>query len=352
MSTSRRATLSDVAARAGVSATTASYVLNRRAEEMRISSAAAKRVSKAAEELSYRPNHNARSLRTSRTATIGIISDHVASGQYASQMLSGAAAAARARDHLVVIAESGADPELEEQLIQELLDRQVDGILYTTLSARQVDVPRSLRDSRLVLLNCTDPAHELACVVPDEVAGGRLAARTVLAARATESLFVVGEDPSVDAIAGLRRMRGIHAELKESRNALAGIVPCAWEVRPAHDAVTALLASGDRPTGLICLNDRIAMGAYQALAAHGLDVPGDVSVVSFDGSGLATWLRPELCSVAIPFAELGARAADLLLAPQRPPPGEVLVPMPLMPGASVRSTADRAHHTPPPYRDD
>ncbi len=341
MSPSRRVTLADVAVRAGVSVTTASYVLNGRAETMRISSDTARRVSAAVEALSYRPNHNARSLRTSRTATIGILSDHVASGQYASQMLSGAAAAARARDHLVVIAETGADSELEQQLIQELLDRRVDGILYATLSARRVDVPESLRDSRLVLLNCTEPGRELACVVPDEMEGGRLAARTVLGALATERLYVVGEDPSVDAIAGLRRMRGIHAELRESGSTLAGVVPCAWEVRPAHDAVAARLAAGERPTGLICLNDRIAMGAYQALAAHGLDVPGDVSVVSFDGSGLATWLRPELSSVAIPFTELGARAVELLLAAEPPPAGEVLVPMPLMPGASVRSVPDR-----------
>ena len=317
MRSSRRTILADVAARAGVSVTTASYVLNGRAEEMRISSEAAARVSTAAEQLSYRPNHNARSLRTSRTSTLGIVSDHLASGQYASQMLSGAAAAARARGHLVVIAETGGDPMLEEQLIQELLDRRVDGILYATLSARRVDVPESLGGTRLVLLNCTDPEREVACVVPDEMSGGRLAARTVLGAGAAERLYVVGEDPSLDTIAGLRRMRGILAELAEHDGELAGVVPCAWEVRPAYDAVSARLTSGDRPTGLVCLNDRIAMGAYQALAAYGLEVPGDVSVVSFDGSGLATWLRPELSSVAIPFHRAGGPGRAAAAGPRK-----------------------------------
>ncbi len=82
---------------------------------------------------------------------------------------------------------------------------------------------------------------------------------------------------------------------------------------------------------MVCLNDRVAMGTYQALATNGLDVPRDVAVVSFDGSELATWLRPAVTSVALPFAELGERAVQVLLDP-RPSAGEVVrVPMGVAP---------------------
>jgi DNA-binding LacI/PurR family transcriptional regulator len=57
---------------------------------------------------------------------------------------------------------------------------------------------------------------------------------------------------------------------------------------------------GGRPAALVCLNDRIALGTYEALAAASLRVPGDVSVVSFDDSPLASWLRPALTSIALP----------------------------------------------------
>ena len=71
-------------------------------------------------------------------------------------------------------------------------------------------------------------------------------------------------------------------------------------------------AAGAEPRGLICLNDRVAMGPTRPWPSDGLTVPGDVSVVSFDGSELATWLRPLVMSVALPFAELGAQAVRLL----------------------------------------
>ena len=118
MATVRKSTLSDVARRAGVSATTASYILNGRSAQMRISSATQDRVLKAAADLHYRPNPSARSLRTSTTRTVGVISDLVAGGSFASQMLTGASAAARMLAHLIVIGESQGDPQLEALLVE------------------------------------------------------------------------------------------------------------------------------------------------------------------------------------------------------------------------------------------
>jgi LacI family transcriptional regulator len=78
------------------------------------------------------------------------------------------------------------------------------------------------------------------------------------------------------------------------------------------------------------------MGAYQALAVHGLRVPDDVSVVSFDGSELAGWLRPEVTTVALPHAELGALAVHTLLGADDPGAGPIRVPMAVSYGGSIR----------------
>jgi LacI family transcriptional regulator len=311
MSQVRRVTLSDVATR--VSVTTASYILNGRSEQMRISQDASARVRLAAEQLAYRPNRNAQSLRTSSTAAIGVISDHVASGAYASQMLSGASVAARSGDHVLVIGETEGDPAIEAKLIEEMLDRRVDGIVYVTLSTSEVTVSDLLRQQRTILLNCVDRQGRLPSVIPDEYQGGRLAARCLAEAGRASQVVVVGEDPDPFVLAGPERLRGIIDELDQSGHRLAGVVPTAWSVVPAYDAMMDFLRSPMRPTGVICLNDRIAMGAYQAFAEHGLAVPTDVAVVSFDGSDLAGWLRPAVTSVAVPYADLGARAIERLL---------------------------------------
>lgn len=327
-------TLGDVAARAGVSRTTASYILNGRAEEMRISAETVVRVRSAAVELSYRPNRSARSLRTRRTATIGLISDRIAGEQYGGSMLTGASRAARELDHLVVMGESGGDPDLEQLLVEEMLDREVDGVVYATHTARTVQMPEGLWGVRSVLLNCEDPVYGPPSVVPDDEGGG-LAAVSVLLAAGICDVWVVGEGPTPEVTAGPRRMAGIAAGLAEAGVELAGVVPCDWTVMEAFAATSRWLASGGRAEGLVCMNDRIAMGAYQALADAGLRVPDDVSVVSFDGSELARWLRPVLTSVDLPFTELGVLAVRRLLDADDHG-GTLSVPMAVRHGGSVR----------------
>jgi LacI family transcriptional regulator len=332
--TRRRVMLADVAAEAGVSTTTASYILNGRADEMRIAPATVAKVQAAVADLGYRPNRSARSLRTRRTATIGLVSDQIAGEQYGSSMLTGASLAARALDHLVVMGESGGDPELERLLIEEMLERDVDGVVYATRTARTVHLPEGLRGVRSVLLNCEDPDERLPSVVPDDEGGGRAAVATLLAAGARE-VWVVGEDPVPEAMAGPRRMAGIRAELATHGLDVGGLVRCDWSVTEGFEATSRWLAAGGRADGLVCMNDRLAMGVYQALAESGLRVPDDVSVVSFDGSALAGWLRPVLTSVELPFTELGALAVRRLLDAGDHGCTDS-VPMRVRPGGSVR----------------
>jgi LacI family transcriptional regulator len=330
----QRVTLQDVAARAGTSRTTAHYVLTGQDREMRIGEETRRRVLRAAHELRYRPDLMARSLRTRVTRTIALVADAVASEAYAGDLVAGALAAAAARGYLLFVCETGEDGDLEEKLIEELLARHVDAFLYATYFTREVAVPPALQGERLVLLNCRAPG--LACVVPDEIAAGRSAAGALLAAGHRDRIWLVGE-PAPDVFAAAERLQGIEQALESAGTRLAGVVPSTWWPESAFERFGALLDGGHLPSAVVCFNDRIAMGVYQALGARGLRVPGDLSVVSFDDSDLAVWLQPALSSVALPHRELATAAVGLLLGEGRPPVGEHRIPMPLRLRESIGS---------------
>jgi LacI family transcriptional regulator len=310
----RRVGIADVARRAEVSRTTVSFVLSGR-DDMRISEATRIKVLRAARELEYRPNLTARSLRTRRSGTVGLLSDSIASEQYAGELIQGCLQAAAERGHLLQVLETNGDLALETRHIHELISRQVDGFLYASLYTRHVRLPASLDGQPVVLLNCLpDPGNSVSipAVIPDEVAGGRDASQVLLDAGHRDRIFLVGETLGT-VWAAQERLEGIGAALAAAGTALAGQLPCTWWPDDAFASVTDLVHAGGRPRALICLNDRVALGAYQALQAAGLRIPEDVSVVAFDDSPLAAWLRPALTSIALPHAEMGRLAVERLL---------------------------------------
>lgn len=312
MAVRKRATLTDVARRAGVSVTTASYILNGRSAQMRISSDTDSRVKQASEELDYHPNWSARALRNESTQTIGFVSDLIAGGAFASELLTGANTEARRHKQVLVISETQGDPTAVDRVVEQLQRRQVDSLVMATLAASRVRVPRRLAESRAVLLNCEDPESGLTTVLPDDEGGGRLAAELALRHAPLGRIHVVGEDPSPEATAGPARVRGLVRAMAAAGRTPGETVRCRWDVLDARRATAAWLAGGARPDVLVCLNDRVAFGVYQALAGAGLRVPDDVAVLSFDGSDLGSWLVPTLTSLRLPLVEMGRRAVQLV----------------------------------------
>jgi len=120
---------------------------------MRISTEAEDRILRAARDLGYRPNIVSRSLRTGTTHTLGFISDTVATTPFAGNLIKGALEAARDRDHLLLIAETEGDPKLEQELLEAMVDRQVDGIVLASMYTRRLAVPKLLGWRAAVLLN-------------------------------------------------------------------------------------------------------------------------------------------------------------------------------------------------------
>jgi LacI family transcriptional regulator len=324
-----RATLADVARRAGLSKTTASMVLNGR-EGTRLSAEAHQRVFAAAEELGYRPNVAARSLRTRKTDTIAFVSDVVATTRFAGDLIRGALDAARERDHVLLIAETQGDAAFEQHAIDAMLDRQVDGVIYAAMATRRLTVPPALLTGPVVLLNATSPDAQ-PCVVPDDERAGRTAVAALLDKGHHDRIALIGRnrlketDPEV-SLAAHSRLRGIRDALAAAGTTLCHEAFCReWLPEHGYKAMQAILRKPARPTAVICMNDRLAFGVYQALAGAGLAVPDDVSVVSFDDDPIAAWLRPGLSTIALPHGPMGRRAVELLLDGKAT--GPTVVPM-------------------------
>jgi LacI family transcriptional regulator len=325
-------TQADVARAAEVSRTTASFVLTGRTD-MRISTEVEERVKRVAAELGYRPNLAARSLRTSRTQTFGLLSDLVATSPFGGELIHGSSDASLKHEHLLVVAESGGDADLEARLFQDMIDRRVDGLVYATMFTREAVPPDHAVDHPLVLLNCFVDDRSLPSVVPDEREAGRLAARVLAEAGHRRDIVLLGE-PAPHVFAGRERVAGIIAELRTRRLGLTAQVWCRWQSVDAYEALLVHLDEASPPRALICMNDRVALGAYQALASRGLRIPDDVSVISFDDSELASWLVPSLTTLALPHYAMGARAVELL-AEQQLAPAVIRIPMPLRDRGSV-----------------
>jgi len=344
----RRVTLADVAAAAKVSVTTASLVLTDRGSELRISTAVQERVRATARDLGYRPNAVSVGLRKGTTRTLGFVSDNVATTQLAGAMIKGALEAARHHGYMLFIAESEGQPMAEQMLIRTMMDRQVDGIVLATMFTRHHRPPEELDHIPAVLLNNVPPgASTWDSVVPDELEAGRAAARYLLKA-GHRKIHILGAGPRLtdvppDSIAGRERLQGIRETLKE-----AGVRAGSYHALPdwlphyGRMATQETLDEDPNPGALICLNDRVAFGAYQVLGETGLAIPDDVSVVSFDDHEIASWLRPQLTSFAIPHHEMGRAAVELLVGridrPTRPAAAEIhRIPMSFRQRQSVGS---------------
>ncbi|MFC7383631.1 substrate-binding domain-containing protein [Sphaerisporangium rhizosphaerae] len=244
---------------------------------------------------------------------------------------------------MVAPGETEGDAELERLLLQAMHDRQVDGLILASMFTRTIKVPKGITASPVVLLNAVPKGPAvLPAVLPHEVEAGRLAARVLLDAGHRDGIYLIGVGPGLrnvpsESVAALERLVGIREALGEAGVKVAGARTC-FDWQPEYGlAATRDLLETVRPRALICFNDRIAMGAYQALDDFGLKVPADVSVVSFDDHPIASWMRPGLTTVALPHYELGRKAVDVLFTEMDRDPAE--------PGAAAE-----VHRVPMPVR--
>lgn len=335
MPTPRRPTMADVARLAGVSGATVSFVLNRSSGHT-ISEQTRARVLAAVAELDYRPNHLARSLRTRRSGTIAFVTDEIAVDPNAGATILGAHEAAWARGCMVIIVNTTPSMDIVADVVEELLDRSVDGIVFATVGTKGVWLPKAMSSVPSVLVNGYMTGDPVPTILPDDVKGGHTACSLLLNAGHTEIAFLSGQS---DAWATQARTRGIRRALQEH-----GIDPTSTIVQAGnfhadsgYELTRALLRGDALPTGILYGNDRMAIGGYLALAEAGIRVPEDVSVVGYDDqTDIASDLRPALTTVQLPYYRMGRLAVERLLARTTASmPPRTYLSCPAVPRASV-----------------
>ena len=311
----RQPTLKDVARAAGVSVTTVSVVLNDRRDGVRVPDATRRRVQQAAEDLGYRANILARSLRTQRSRTIGFISDEVTTTPFAVAMLAAAQDEAARHGHLLFVVNLGADAPLavQEEAIDLLTQQQVAHFVYGCMYHRVVDPPLGL-PPEAVFLNCEASDRRHRSIVPDEERGAYEVVSELIKAGHRKIAFL--DDHLHPPASGLR-LAGFRKALAD--NGLEYEPSLHRETTPFVRGGLVLgelidLPAGDRPTAVFCYNDRIAMGGYRAARSRGLRVPDDLSIVGFDDQEyIASELDPPLTTIRLPHVEMGRLAIQLLL---------------------------------------
>lgn len=344
--TTKRVTLADVAAEAGVSKTAVSFALNKTAGA-RLSEDVVERVKAAAKKLNYRPNYAARTLRTQQTQSIGFLSTNVAVTRFAMAMISGALREADAQDHTLLIGETsaaiaskGANPaKLKDRAIAALLDRQIDGLIIADMGAKKVDAPQLPPGTPMIFVNLHGP-EDYCSILPDEATAGKEVVEALLAGKYRNNVILIGTSPkletdtSVSATIGLR-LDAIRKTLRANGiEKWTEIASDHWVPELGYKSILEAHKQGQMPDAIICLNDNIAFGVYQACSELGVKIGKDVSLVSFDDDEFSANLKPGLTTARLPYEVMGQLAVQEVLA-ESSEVGIRLVPMPIQHRDSV-----------------
>lgn len=302
-------TMGDVARLAGVSQSTVSHVLN---DTRTVSDASRAAVLQAIADTGYRQNALARSLATSRTMTLGLASTPV-SNPYFGDLVQSIERSARAAGYSLLLGDTHDDPDQEQQVVQHLADRRVDGVLLAPSAGAGDGALPFLRSAGLptVLLDRFAEA-EL-----DQVAPENEDATAVLTEhladlghhRITMVSGLGGLHSTTERLAGYRRIverRGLDQDP-------ALIVHGRSGVATAEQAVLNHFAAGHRPSAMVIGNNAMTIGVMKALRRLGMRIPEDVALVCYDDFEWADLFEPRLTAIAQDVQAMGTRAVSMMV---------------------------------------
>ncbi|GBQ02648.1 LacI family DNA-binding transcriptional regulator [Streptomyces spongiicola] len=306
------ATRRDVARLAGTSEALVSYVLNN--GPRKVAPATRERILAAIDELGYRPNAVARSLKTSRTMTFGlVVPDN--SNPFFAELARVIEDVGFASGYTMLLGNAMGDDAREATYVRTLLDRRVDGLIVVPIHgphswvaelSDRTTVPRLVLDRELELPGATQ-------VLTDNE-GGAYRATTHLLGHGRERIGCIagleGVHPTVDRVAGWRR--ALVEAGRDPGNAPLTHVP--FGRGDGYRAGRRMLAHAGHPDALFVASDEQAIGVLRAAAELGLRVPDDVAVCAFDGIDGSEYTVPALTTMRQPFEELGRSAVEWLLA--------------------------------------
>jgi LacI family transcriptional regulator len=309
--------IKDVAALAGVSDRTVSRVAN--GDTKLIRPATRKKVLKAIEQLGYVPNRAAQLMRTSRSMVVGLMTDVVATTPFSTDIVRGIQDALEATPYTLLTINTSGSPEKEARSWQTFREHGISGVLYVTMFHRQLPVTTQFPEIPVVLVNCSAPARpDLPSIVPDDYRGGYDAAAHLLDRGHRKLAYVALNEHILAAeLRGGAFVDALTAQGVEVHRdwMIPGLEGEVFKDRfVAFQNVRRILSQPNRPTGIVCGNDEIALQTYCAALELGLRIPEDVSIIGFDDfTAVSNVVEPKLTTMALPYHEMGTLAVETLI---------------------------------------
>jgi LacI family transcriptional regulator len=304
---SRPPTLRELADRLGLSPATVSVVLSGETS-VGIAAGTQALVRAKAKELGYRPNFLARSLRTRRSYSVGVMIPGVSQG-YNVLVLQGIEEVLARQGYFYYVASHYLRPDLVEEYARGFTDRAADGLILVSAPWRlQLSIPVATVSSHHAVKGTTS-------VLLDHGVAAELALRHLLELGHRRVAFIKGTVDVPDTQVRWRAITEAAGRLGLSIRPHL-VEPISVPTPTPHlgyDVTRKLLASGEKFTALFAFNDVSAIGAIRALEEQGLRVPADVSVVGFDDIESGGYMGPRLTTIRQPLREMGARAAESVL---------------------------------------
>jgi LacI family transcriptional regulator len=308
----RPATLRDVATAAGVHPATASRALNP-STRLLVSEDTAQRVLDAASRLGYRPNPVARSLRTRRSNTVGVLIPDLNNPLFP-PMLRGVEDMLVERGYVALIGNTDADERRERMVFDQMLARHVDGFVLATATLRHPILDEAAEaDLPVVLMNRTASGYPFSSVSVDNEQGVQAAVAHLAALGHKRIGHIAGPQDTSTGVSRLRGFRdGMRASGLEARDDQV-IEAQAYSTEEGMRCCAELLSHRGDLTAIVAANDMVAVGCYTAFEDMRLICPEDISVIGFNDMPFIDRLRPPLSTVRFPHYQLGMEAAKLLL---------------------------------------
>lgn len=273
----------------------------------------AERIRAAASAIGYQPNVTAAGLRTGRSGLIGVLAPDISDPGFP-PILSGVTETLGAEGYATIVVDVGPDPSRQQELVDKLIARGVDGLVLATVVLNDPVVGHCLAASiPVVLVNRTDAGRRLPAVVTDDEAGMRLAVEHLVGLGHRRIGHIAG--PQNVSTGALRRAGFKAAATRAGLTAQGNMVETAraYTREEGRLAALRLLERKPAPTAIVAANDLLALGIYDALSGRGLHCPSDVSVVGHNDMPYVDMLSPPLTTVRIAQRKMGNQAARLLL---------------------------------------
>ncbi len=303
-----RPTIHDVASRAGVSKSLVSLAMR---GSPKVSDASREAIRQAAADLGYRPNAAARSLADRHSRTIGVLVLDLHNPVFA-DILDGIQSEVRAQGYSTMLVTGAADPDREQAELDKLLEFQVEGLILVSHRLSPASLRRFAAEVPTVVVT-RDDIHgpRIDTISNDDVAGGTLATQHLIALGHRRIAHLAGGDNPV----ARHREQGYREAMAEAGLAdNASVITGGLTDVAGYAAARQALAEPHPPTAMFVANDIAALGAIAAVQESGRAVPGDVSVVGYDGIALGALRTLNLTTVAQPLERMGRLAAQRLFA--------------------------------------